>query len=381
MLEHAAPSCADLRDEPAGAAGRGATSTSAPAGPVASRRLARGPSGRAFRQPTAAGAPARRREDDDDDIDAVDAIDAELFPIFEEEAGNCCRSWARACATGPRGRRRAARAPRPACAPCTRSRAAPAWPARCAWARWRTGWRPPSSTCGRDDVAGAPTSSRCCTRVDAMQARFEHAAQRRRPAPAAAGRVPQRAGRAAAQPAAPASPSAQPPVAPTAAPRPRPRRPRASRRGARCLLARRPATHRRWRRRARPPARPAVRVRAPLLDRLVNQAGEVSITRARIESDVGQIRGSLGDLTENLERLRRQLRDIELQAETQMQLAHGAGQGRVAGLRSAGDGPLHALPGTDAHDGRVGERRGHGAAQPAAHAAGDRGRTGRAGAA
>ncbi|MGL6110331.1 MAG: Hpt domain-containing protein, partial [Rubrivivax sp.] len=56
----------------------------------------------------------------------------------------------------------------------------------------------------------------------------------------------------------------------------------------------------------------SVRVRAPLLDRLVNQAGEVSITRARIESDVGQIKGSLGDLTENLERLRRQLRDLEL---------------------------------------------------------------------
>ena len=65
-------------------------------------------------------------------------------------------------------------------------------------------------------------------------------------------------------------------------------------------------------------AQTAVRVRAPLLDRLVNQAGEVSITRSRIESEVGQIKGSLADLTENLERLRQQLRDIELQAETQM---------------------------------------------------------------
>jgi chemosensory pili system protein ChpA (sensor histidine kinase/response regulator) len=55
-----------------------------------------------------------------------------------------------------------------------------------------------------------------------------------------------------------------------------------------------------------------------LLDRLVNQAGEVSITRSRIESGVGQIKGSLGDLTENLERLRGQLRDIELQGEVQM---------------------------------------------------------------
>ena len=62
----------------------------------------------------------------------------------------------------------------------------------------------------------------------------------------------------------------------------------------------------------------AVRVRAPLLDRLVNQAGEVSIARSRIESGVGQIKGSLVDLTENLERLRAQLRDIEFQGETQM---------------------------------------------------------------
>ena len=61
-----------------------------------------------------------------------------------------------------------------------------------------------------------------------------------------------------------------------------------------------------------------VRVRAPLLERLVNHAGEVSITRSRIEVEVAQLKSSLGDLTENLERLRGQLRDIELQAETQM---------------------------------------------------------------
>ncbi|MDQ6683651.1 MAG: response regulator, partial [Pseudomonadota bacterium] len=70
--------------------------------------------------------------------------------------------------------------------------------------------------------------------------------------------------------------------------------------------------------RAQAAAQSAVRVRAPLLDRLVNQAGEVSITRSRIESGVGQIKGSLSDLTENLERLRGQLRDIEIQGEVQM---------------------------------------------------------------
>jgi chemosensory pili system protein ChpA (sensor histidine kinase/response regulator) len=70
--------------------------------------------------------------------------------------------------------------------------------------------------------------------------------------------------------------------------------------------------------RATATAQSAVRVRAPLLDRLVNQAGEVSITRSRIETGVGQIKGSLADLTENLERLRGHLRDIELQGEVQM---------------------------------------------------------------
>ncbi|RTL33894.1 MAG: response regulator [Burkholderiales bacterium] len=69
---------------------------------------------------------------------------------------------------------------------------------------------------------------------------------------------------------------------------------------------------------AQGPSQAVVRVRPQLLDRLVNHAGEVSITRTRLQSQVGQIRGSLTDLTDNLERLRQQLRDIELQAETQL---------------------------------------------------------------
>src|SRR5204863_6689007 len=63
----------------------------------------------------------------------------------------------------------------------------------------------------------------------------------------------------------------------------------------------------------------AVRVRAQLLDRLMNQAGEVMITRTRLESELRQLRGSLNDLTGNLDRLRTQLREIELQAESHMQ--------------------------------------------------------------
>jgi len=63
----------------------------------------------------------------------------------------------------------------------------------------------------------------------------------------------------------------------------------------------------------------AVRVRPELLDRLVNQTGEVMISRSRMESELVALRGSLKDLTGNLDRLRQQLRDLELQAETQMQ--------------------------------------------------------------
>jgi chemosensory pili system protein ChpA (sensor histidine kinase/response regulator) len=62
-----------------------------------------------------------------------------------------------------------------------------------------------------------------------------------------------------------------------------------------------------------------VRVRSNLLDRLVNQAGEVMITRSRIDARLNQLTGSLGELTTNLDRLRTHLRDVELQAETQMQ--------------------------------------------------------------
>ncbi len=62
-----------------------------------------------------------------------------------------------------------------------------------------------------------------------------------------------------------------------------------------------------------------LRVRADLIDRLVNEAGEVSIARSRIEGDMRGIKSALFDLTENVNRLRAQLREIEIQAEGQMQ--------------------------------------------------------------
>lgn len=61
-----------------------------------------------------------------------------------------------------------------------------------------------------------------------------------------------------------------------------------------------------------------VRVRAPALDRLVAQAGEVGISRARLAAEMQQLGSSLADLDENLQRLRGQLREVELQAETRL---------------------------------------------------------------
>ncbi|MEO6278740.1 Hpt domain-containing protein [Roseateles sp.] len=61
-----------------------------------------------------------------------------------------------------------------------------------------------------------------------------------------------------------------------------------------------------------------VRVRGSLLERMATQAGEVSIRRARMESELAQMKGALLDLDDNLERLRTQLRELDLQAEAQM---------------------------------------------------------------
>ena len=76
----------------------------------------------------------------------------------------------------------------------------------------------------------------------------------------------------------------------------------------------------------------SVRVRAQLLDRLVNQAGEVMISRSRLDVRLGQFRSSLNDLSGNLDRLRQQLRDIEVQAESQMQSRLALSKDSAAGF-------------------------------------------------
>jgi chemosensory pili system protein ChpA (sensor histidine kinase/response regulator) len=66
-------------------------------------------------------------------------------------------------------------------------------------------------------------------------------------------------------------------------------------------------------------ARALLRVRADVVDRLVNEAGEVSIARSRIEGELRTLKAALQELTDNVLRLRTQLREVEIQAESQMQ--------------------------------------------------------------
>ncbi len=73
-------------------------------------------------------------------------------------------------------------------------------------------------------------------------------------------------------------------------------------------------------------SRAMLRVRADMVDRLVNEAGEVSIARSRIEGEMRNLKGALADLTENVMRLRAQLREIEIAAESQMQSQLSAAQ-------------------------------------------------------
>lgn len=62
-----------------------------------------------------------------------------------------------------------------------------------------------------------------------------------------------------------------------------------------------------------------LRVRADWVDRMVNQAGEVAIARSRIESEVFAFKRHVNELSEALVRLRGHIREVEIQAESQMQ--------------------------------------------------------------
>jgi chemosensory pili system protein ChpA (sensor histidine kinase/response regulator) len=69
------------------------------------------------------------------------------------------------------------------------------------------------------------------------------------------------------------------------------------------------------------PLQPAamLRVNADTLDHLINEAGEVAIARSRVEAELRLIRQTLHDLSESVGRMRGQLREVEIQADSQMQ--------------------------------------------------------------
>ncbi|MDP9044308.1 MAG: response regulator, partial [Pseudomonadota bacterium] len=310
--------------------------------------------------------------DGDDTIDAVDAVDAELFPIFEEEAEDLLpqlasrlRDWSRRPTD-----------PAPPAA-CMRTLHTLKGGARLAGAM-RLGEMAHRLETRIERLVAGPTVE--TIEVEALQSYGDSLAQTfdalrgRAPAPApepaprladplapgaaeaaeeipSAGDVPATPEPAGAAPKSNLEPEWQP--VPDAIPQPAPLHPDTEAAALAALPAEEaeraaleevlsaepapapppgvtPAAPIDWSRfprmapadRATPERQPiaqsSVRVRAPLLDRLVNQAGEVSIARSRIETGVVQIKTSLGDLTENLERLRAQLRDIEFHGEVQM---------------------------------------------------------------
>ncbi|MCY7386490.1 MAG: Hpt domain-containing protein [Burkholderiales bacterium] len=62
-----------------------------------------------------------------------------------------------------------------------------------------------------------------------------------------------------------------------------------------------------------------LRVNADIIDRFVNEAGELSIARSRVEQEMLTFKQSLIELTENIARMKAQLREVEIQSETQIQ--------------------------------------------------------------
>ncbi|BAU50028.1 chemotaxis protein CheA [Sulfurifustis variabilis] len=61
-----------------------------------------------------------------------------------------------------------------------------------------------------------------------------------------------------------------------------------------------------------------IRVNTDLLNNLVNYAGEVSIARARMEQQIYGFRDNLSELSSNVSRFREQLRELEIQSESQI---------------------------------------------------------------
>ena len=256
--------------------------------------------------PIAASVDAAAFAFDDDDIDAVDAIDLDLFPIFEEECaelmprlGAALRQWTES-PDDQSARQEVLRVLH-----TLKGSARLAGAMRLGEMAHHI--ESEISYVG-SDAAASQQFEPLLNRFDRMQSTFEVLRQ----ADAAAFQAPLQEADAASEPKQPASSLSLPEdkagmsalssgrsdsIGKIAIPAPQ-------------ALAMQPL---------RQAANASIRVRTQLLDRMVNQAGEVMITRSRLEAEIGELRLSLNDMTDNLTRLRQQLRDIELQTETQMQ--------------------------------------------------------------
>lgn len=62
-----------------------------------------------------------------------------------------------------------------------------------------------------------------------------------------------------------------------------------------------------------------LRLRADVLDRLINEAGEISIARSRMDREMQGFKQFSRDLTDSVIRLRSYLRELEIEAESQLQ--------------------------------------------------------------
>ena len=251
---------------------------------------------------------ADHRAEGEDDIDAIDVIDPELFPIFEEEAselmpqlGGALRQWS-ARPDNTSARMEVLRALH-----TLKGSARLAGAMRLGEMAHRIESEIESFG---SDAAAAQDFESLLTRFDAMQLNFDGL---RNADAAGTGETVIPVASIQAEPAS----DDRPVVNEDSVEKP-PQDESVLARSAAVKVAI-PAPQEMVMRPLRQAAAASVRVRSQLLDRMVNQAGEVMITRSRLEAELGQLRGSLSDMSGNLNRLRQQLKDIELQAETQMQ--------------------------------------------------------------
>ena len=299
----------DIEEAPAPAAQQAPAPTPAPAPAVPQEPIAPAAT---MVLPQTAAAPMRNLDDEHDAIDVADVIDPDLFPIFDEEAGEllpqlggALRQWV------ARPDNRGARDEVLRALHTLKGSARLAGALRLGEMSHRM--ESEIEEFGLEGVQPSDLDS-LLQRLDALQANLDQLR-------ATGGMPPE---------AAPVdiAPVAQAPAAAAEAPVPEPGA-AAAPAAARNVIALPAATMLAPVRQA---ANQQVRVRSQLLDRLVNQAGEVMITRSRLEAELKQLRSSLTDLSGNLDRLRAQLRDIELQAESQMQSRLAQAKDSAAGF-------------------------------------------------